>query len=226
MSGRTWERAKTVVQAAHEEPEKYGGLAEEMDRAGKVNGVFRKLTIKRKAEAIRREEPSLPPGKYHVIVADPPWTFHKRAQDASHRGTTPYPSMSLDEIRKLDVPQLSLEDSSLWLWTTNSHLRQAFEIMEAWGFQYKTLLTWGKHKIGLGDWLRGKTEHCLVGTKGSPTFVLKAQSTLLLADSGRHSAKPDEFYALVESLCPGRKAELFQRRPRNGWIGHGDEVRK
>ena len=90
-----------------------------------------------------------------------------------------------------------------------SHLREAFRVIDAWGFAYKTMLTWGEQKIGVGDWLRGQTEHCLLAIRGRPTVVHTNQSTLLLANTREHSRKPDEFYELVESLCPGSKLELF-----------------
>ena len=131
--------------------------------------------------------------------------------------------MSIEEISALPVKPLAHADCVLWLWTTNAHLREAFGIMEAWGFDYKTMLTWAKNKMGTGDWLRGKTEHCLMGLRGKPTICLTNQTTLLCADSGKHSAKPAEFYEMVEALCPGSKLEMFQRTSRDGWTGHGDE---
>ena len=75
-----------------------------------------------------------------------------------------------------------------------------------------------------GDWLRGQTEHCLLCVRGKPTIKLTNQTTALLANAGRHSAKPNEVYEMVEELCPGSKVELFQRTPRKGWHGHGDEL--
>jgi len=81
-----------------------------------------------------------------------------------------------------------------------------------------------KNIFGTGDWLRGQTEHCLLATKGRPVVTLSGQSTVLEGKRREHSRKPETFYALVESLCPGSKVELFQRYPRDGWDGHGDEV--
>jgi N6-adenosine-specific RNA methylase IME4 len=114
-------------------------------------------------------------------------------------------------------------DCILWLWTDNAHLREAFDVLEAWGFTYKTTLTWVKDRIGTGDWLRGQTEHCLVATRGTPTVTLGGQSTVIDAPRGEHSRKPEAFFALVESLCPGSKVELFARTPRPGWTQHGSE---
>ena len=231
LSARTLEKARAVVAAADAEPSKYGKLKDVMDRTGRVNGVFRQLKIARQVEAIQAGPPPLPGnGPYRVIVADPPWSYEKRSEDPSHR-PMPYPSMSLESIRALDVASLAHDDCILWLWTTNAHIRDAFTVLDAWGFEHKTILTWGKdhHRktgYGLGDWLRGQTEHCLMATRGKPTVTLTNQTTLLLAPAGRHSEKPVEFYDFVESLCPApRYAYLFSRyRHNDRWDCHGDEA--
>jgi N6-adenosine-specific RNA methylase IME4 len=111
----------------------------------------------------------------------------------------------------------------LWLWTTNAFLREAFECLDAWGFKNKTVLTWVKDRMGLGNWLRGQTEHCLVAVKGKPIVTLTNQTTALSAPMREHSRKPDEFYALVESLCPGNRLEMFARQSRDGWQSCGAE---
>jgi N6-adenosine-specific RNA methylase IME4 len=134
--------------------------------------------------------------------------------------------MAREDILKLPVGDLAAEDCVLWLWTTNTHLFEVPNILAAWGFSYKTMLTWGKPQIGCGDWLRGQTEHCILAVRGKPVVTQVNQGTLLLADRREHSRKPEEFYALVESLCPGSKVELFQRTARPGWVGHGNETKK
>jgi N6-adenosine-specific RNA methylase IME4 len=219
-------RATEVAKAAEAEPEKYGHLLEAMGRTGRVAGVHRNLMVARKAERIAAEPPPLPGGRYRVIIADPPWAYDSRAADVSHRAANPYPQMSIDAIRALPVASLAHDDAILWLWTTNSHLREAFTVLDAWGFRHKTILTWAKDRIGTGDWLRGRTEHCLFAVRGRPVVTLIGQSTLLEAPMREHSRKPDEFYALVESLCPapmGGRLELFARQARPGWISFGSE---
>jgi len=84
------------------------------------------------------------------------------------------------------------------------------------------ILTWAKDRIGLGDWLRGQTEHALMAVRGSPRVVLTNQSTLLPAPMGRHSEKPEAFYSLIESLCPAPVyLELIrtQGTARLAWVG-------
>ena len=235
--------AKEVLQAAEAEPEKYGMYAKDMDRTGKVNGVHKRLKIAQAAESIRAEPPGLAEGPFRVIVCDPPWKYDARGEDDTHRAANPYPSMTIDEIKALDVGARAHENCVLWLWTTNAHLEAAFEIIEAWGFTYRTMLTWVKDRFGTGTWLRGQTEHCLIAlddltepppiggqclmaSRGKPVITLTNQSTVLFAPMRKHSQKPDEFYQLVESLCPGNKLEMFSRQQREGWVGHGNESGK
>lgn len=131
--------------------------------------------------------------------------------------------MSIGEIGALKVP--ADENCILWLWTTNAFMRQAYQVLDAWGFRDKTILTWVKKRIGVGNWLRGQTEHCILAVKGKPIVRLTNQSTVLHAPSREHSRKPEEFYRLVEELCPARvRLELFAREARKGWTSAGAEV--
>jgi N6-adenosine-specific RNA methylase IME4 len=223
---KTIEKARAVRDAAKERPELFGKLAEDMDRTGRVDGPFKRLKVMRQAEVIRAEPPPLPDrGPYRVIVADPPWPYELRKKDPSHRATHPYPQMSIAQICEVDAGRIAHDDCALWLWTTNHHLREAFNVLDAWNFQHKTILTWAKDRMGTGDWLRGQTEHCLFAIRGKPTIILTNQTTLLRGPLRANSQKPDEFYEMVETLCPSpRYAYLFSRNFRERWDGHGDEV--
>ena len=223
----TLAKAEAVVDAAEAEPEKFGPLLEQMDRTGRVNGVYRRLKIAKQAELIRAEPPSLPGiGPYRVIVADVPWPYEVRDEDPSRRGVRPYATMSIADIRATKVSDIAHEDSILWLWVTNHHMREAYELLRAWDFEPKTILTWAKDKMGMGDWLRGQTEHCIMAVRGKPVVTLTNQTTLLQAPMRGHSVKPKEFYDLVEKLCPApRYADLFSRyRHNDKWDCHGDEA--
>jgi N6-adenosine-specific RNA methylase IME4 len=218
--GRTTiERAEAVVEAAEEEPEEYGHLVEQMDRSGKVAGAYRRLTVLRQAKGLEAAAPELPTGPFQVIVADPPWQY-----DSGN--SLPYPTMPLEDIKAMPVREIADENAILWLWTTNAHLCVAFEVVEAWGFEYKTLLTWVKDRMGTGEWLRGQTEHCLLAARGRPVFLHGSHATVLQAARREHSRKPEEFYFLVGETCPGSKVELFARQERDGWQRFGDETQR
>ncbi len=216
--GRTTiERAEAVVEAAEEEPEEYGHHVEQMDRSGKVAGAYRRLEVLRQAKELDAAPPELPSGPFQVIVADPPWRY-----DSGN--SLPYPTMDIEEIKAIPVAEIADENAILWLWTTNAHLRVAFDVVEAWGFEYKTLLTWVKDRMGTGEWLRGKTEHCMLAVRGKPVFLHGNHTTVLEAVRREHSRKPEEFYTLVEATCPGCRVELFARQQRHRWASFGNQT--
>lgn len=213
----TLARAEEVVEAAEADPDEYGHLVEQMDRSGSVAAAHRRLRVQQQARQLETEPPPLPCGPFHIIVADPPWRY-----DTGN--SLPYPTMDIEQIKALPVAKIAEQDAILWLWTTNAHLRVAFDVVEAWGFEYKTLLTWVKDRMGTGEWLRGQTEHCLLAARGKPVFLHGSHATVLQAVRREHSRKPEEFYALVEATCPGSKVELFARQVRCGWQLFGDQV--
>ena len=114
----------------------------------------------------------------------------------------------------------------LWLWCTNAFMREAYQCLDAWSFKEKTILTWDKEKIGLGDWLRNVTEHCIMAVRGHPVVSLTNQTTIIREKRREHSRKPEAFYSLVEALCPGSKLEMFARQSRRGWASWGAESEK
>lgn len=214
-----------LLRLARMEPDKQRRVVEVVT-SGKAKGVAeaaRKIERAAQADAIRRYQP--PEGRFPVIVADPPWPYECRTEDVTHLGTVPYPTMSIQEISALNIP--ADEDAVLWLWTTNSFMRQAYDVLDAWGFREKTILTWVKPRPGIGNWLRGQTEHCILAIKGKPIVQLRNEGTVLLAPVREHSRKPDEFYRLVEGLCPAQaRLELFARESREGWTSAGAETGK
>jgi len=214
----TIDRAEAVVEAAEEDPEEYGYLVEQMDRSGKVAGAFRRLEVLRQAKELDAAAPELPTGPFQVIVADPPWRYESG-------NSLPYPTMGIEEIKAMPVVEIADENAILWLWTTNAHLRVAFDVVAAWGFEYRTMLTWVKDRMGTGEWLRGQTEHCMLAVRGEPVFLHGSHATVLEAARREHSRKPEEFYSLVESTSPGGRVELFSRQERAGWSAFGNDVR-
>ena len=203
------------------EAEEQKRVAERLSLGASSVRVARKGLI---ADKIDREAAKWPDGPFNVLVADPPWQYEKRVNDATSRNQVGYPTMDQKEICALDVASIAHNDCILWLWTTNAHMEQAYEVAREWGFTTKTILTWVKPSIGMGDWLRGQTEHCLLAVRGKPTIRLSGESTVLHGPRRAHSEKPDEFYQMVEKICPGSKCELFSRTSRPGWKAWGGET--
>lgn len=159
---------------------------------------------------------------FATILADPPWDVLQKGGRGAHRH---YSLMTLDEIAALPVGVLANVDAHLWLWVTNATLFAGQAVMNAWGFTYRSCLTWVKPGLGLGSsYLRNNTEHLLLGTKGRAPILYRSQPTWLYAPRQDHSHKPEEQYAIIERCSPGPYLELFARRKRQGWQVWGNEV--
>jgi N6-adenosine-specific RNA methylase IME4 len=162
--------------------------------------------------------------KYHVIVLDPPWGYGTEYDPNGRRSANPYPEMSLEEIKNIDIP--ANNDCVLWLWTTHKFMRHSFDLLDAWGFEDKAILTWVKDRMGLGSWLRSQSEFFIMAVKGKPTINLTNQTTIINGKLREHSRKPDEFYEMVDSLCTGLKIDYFSREQREGWDTYGNDDEK
>ena len=131
--------------------------------------------------------------------------------------------MPIDEIESLPIGDIADNNCHLYLWVTNRSLPKAFRLIEAWGFRYITCLTWVKPSIGMGNYFRGSTEQVLFAVKGSQPLKRKDVGTHFEAPRGKaHSAKPDEFYKLVESCSYGPYIDIFGRKGRKGWSVWGE----
>jgi N6-adenosine-specific RNA methylase IME4 len=170
---------------------------------------------------------------YNVIYADPPWDYGgsgiMNAEACSH-----YAVMSFENIKQyLQTIALQIaDDAVLFLWVTNPFLEQSFEVVKAWGFQYKTNIVWRKTELkkwGVGFYVRGQHELLLICTRGSFTPLDKnispPISSVLEAPIGEHSAKPEEAYHIIETLYPNcTYIELFARQTREQWDTLGNEA--
>ena len=164
--------------------------------------------------------------KYHIIYADPPWRYDFAATE-NRAIENQYPTMKLDEIKALPIPEITTDDAVLYLWATAPKLPQALEVMESWGFMYKTNAVWVKDKIGMGYWWRNQHELLLVGTRGSfspPSEDLRL-SSVFFEPRTAHSMKPDAIADAIAGMFPNlSKIELFSRQPREGWAAWGNEI--
>lgn len=145
--------------------------------------------------------------RYRTIVADPPWRFGSAATKADARKH--YATMPLEEIQALPVGEWAADDAHLWLWAVNGLMEGAYTVVRAWGFTPVTMLTWCKTQPGVGYYLRTNTEHAILASRGEPMVPdEKAIASWFIWPRGRHSAKPDAFYDLVEQVSPEPRLEL------------------
>ncbi len=166
------------------------------------------------------------PGHYSAIVIDPPWDWGDEGDaDQFGRARPTYATMPIEEIAALPVNEWAAKNAHLYLWITNRSLPKGFALLERWGFRYVTVLTWCKPSIGMGNYFRGSTEHVLFGVRGSLPLLARDVGTYFAAPRPKgHSAKPREFYELVERCSPGPFLDVFARSPRDGWTLWGAEA--
>ena len=182
-------------------------------------------------------------GGFGTVLIDPPWRYTQGlSTSAKTRGSAEkvYAVMDDDEIVALPIASLLAPNAQVWLWATNAHLHRAFHCLDAWGLEYKTMATWVKNRMGLGYWLRGQSEHLLLGIKGWPREKMTGPhgatglswSTLIEVDEvplfddpvRQHSQKPAGAYHMIEAVGMPPRLELFARQRRDGWIAWGNEV--
>jgi N6-adenosine-specific RNA methylase IME4 len=172
--------------------------------------------------------------EYEIVYADPPWkylTYSNKGQGRS--AESHYPTMTIDEICKLPVSEITKKDAALFLWITFPMLNEAFRVIGAWGFRYKTVaFVWIKQNKktpslfwGLGFWTRSNAEICLLATKGHPKRVSAKVHQVIMSPIEEHSKKPDETRDRIVTLMGDiPRIELFARHKADGWDVWGNEV--
>jgi len=163
-------------------------------------------------------------GPFDLVLADPPWRYDHQEAD-NRKIENHYLTATIEEIES-HCPNTS-PDSILFLWATSPKLKDAIQVMEAWGFEYKTHAIWDKQIIGMGYWFRGQHELLLVGTKGSPGATPQEfrVSSVFREKRSKHSAKPLCVYEWIEKAFAHKsKLEMYCRSPRKNWAAWGNEV--
>lgn len=169
---------------------------------------------------------------YRTIVADPPWPYGQRgayswrqSRPSGEARPLPYETMTLAEIAALPVGELADEQAHLYIWTTQRFLWDAAALLPGWGFEAKHLLVWAKTPTGwgIGGAFAPSTEFVLFGYRGQLGAKSRVMRDWWNWPRGAHSAKPEAFLDIVESVSPGPYLELFARRNRLGWDTWGNE---
>lgn len=174
--------------------------------------------------------------RFGTILADPPWQFQNSTGKVApeHKRLNRYATMTLSDIKALPVQQVAKDPAHLYLWVPNALIKEGLEVMEAWGFTYKTNLVWykirkdgGPDRRGVGFYFRNVTEILLFGIRGKNARTLqpgRSQENIITSQKREHSRKPDEQYRIIENCSQGPFFELFARHKRTGWTSWGDEV--
>ena len=174
--------------------------------------------------------------RFSTVLADPPWRFQNRTGKVApeHRRLCRYETLSVEEIAELPIADHVKEIAHCYLWVPNALLPFGLEVLDAWGFEYKTNLIW--HKVrkdggsdgrGVGFYFRNVTELILFGIRGKGARTLqpgRRQVNLIATRKREHSRKPDEQYEIIESCSWGPYLELFGRGQREGWTLWGNQA--
>ena len=218
---------------SHTTAEQYDAIQRKGTEEQKAEVASGNVSIKKvytqiqKAERLETNKAAeWPKGKYRVIYADPPWQY---GDERSGMGgaVDHYLTMSLEEIKALPVKDLSEDNAVLFMWVTAPMLmKEGNEVLDAWGFTYKTNIVWDKVRANLGNYTSVRHEHLLIATKGSgvPDNTTRIDSVQTIERTGRHSEKPKEFRNIIETLYTyGNKIELFARKQTEGWDVYGNK---
>ena len=198
-----------------------------------TNLMLRKAQeIKRQQKAGGLESQPLPEGKFRIFYADPPWAYGNSGvitgDDNYGRAERHYPAMSIAELCALglEIKAMADDDAVLFLWVTSPLLAECFEVIKAWGFQYKTSFVWDKVRHNFGHYNSVRHELLLVCTRGSclPDVPTLHDSVVSIERSDKHSEKPEEFRQMIDGLYAwGNRLELFARCQVDGWEAWGNE---
>jgi|694.fasta_scaffold91441_6 N6-adenosine-specific RNA methylase IME4/ParB-like chromosome segregation protein Spo0J len=167
--------------------------------------------------------------KYRVIYADPPWQYDLEQTSPNLGGAIKhYNSMSIEELCALPIKDIAEKDAVLFLWITSPKLNLFLQLMEAWGFEYKTSFVWDKVKHNMGHYNSVRHEFLLIGGRGKSTPDIKHlyDSVISIERSDKHSEKPVEFMDIIDNLYQhGNRIELFARQAKkDNWYFWGNEV--
>jgi len=174
-----------------------------------------------------------PDKKYQIIVVDPPWQIAKiQRQVRPNQIHMDYPMMSLDKIKNLPITTIADDLCICFIWTIDKYLHETRPILEKWGFNYHLTMAWDKTNGFAMYGFNRRTEFIVVGLMGNHEAYPKRQTirTSFTAKSPYHSAKPDEFYQMLDVLPYNPRIDLFARKQRKGlfiknaWDVWGNEV--
>jgi len=184
----------------------------------------------------------LPEGPFNIIYADVPWQYQDKASAGKRGACHKYPVMSIDDIIAMPVKDIAAENAVLFMWVTMPHLNIFMDVVNSWGFNYKTVaFTWVKKNKkadspfwGMGRWTRANAEICILATKGSPKrqsagvhsiVGTEEDEEVICSPIREHSRKPDAVRERIVELCGDLpRIELFAREQFEGWTTWGNEV--
>lgn len=180
---------------------------------------FKPLEIQETSEVVT----IIPDGEFNVIYADPPWAYSNSGFDMS--AAKQYPTMATEDICEMDIESIVSENAICFMWVTNPLLEDGIDVMNSWGFEYKTNMVWIKDRHTAGFYVFGQHELLLIGVRGSMLPSGEKYKSIITGENSIHSKKPDSVRTMIEKMYPGQKyLELFARQKSENWEVFGNEI--
>lgn len=218
-------KLRTVAEIEKKAPEALPAIRSGEKTIAEVKTAIRRT--ERLDKITRLSDPGpLPDRRFPILLVDPPWRYDYTETD-SRAIENQYPTMSLADLCTFKVRDIAAKDAVLFLWATSPKLVEALQVISAWGFEYRTSMVWVKDKIGMGYYVRSQHELLLIAKRGELPMPEPAArpSSVLTASRGKHSEKPEQIYALIETMYPTLpRIELFARGRRDGWTAWGNQA--
>lgn len=179
------------------------------------------------------EQMPFPNKKYQIIYADPPWSYRDKALAGNRGAGCKYKTQKNDWLNNLPVSDIADENCMLFLWVTMPKLNECWDLITAWGFEYKTAaFTWVKKNKkadswfwGMGNWTRANAELCLLAVRGKPKRISARVHSVIDAPIQKHSQKPQEARdRIIELVGDLPRIELFARNKTEGWDAIGYDI--
>lgn len=228
ISRDTYHKILNIKEAIESNHEEFGDIPKRLENGMSVEYANKMVNTAKKVDT---PTPDLPPDMYDIVVSDPPWKYELQLE-----GSPNYKTMTLEEMKE-QIPKLPVyKDSLLFMWATNPKLKEAVNLMEFYGFEYKTNIVWVKQKneklqSGTGYYVKGSHELLLIGVKGNPGVPKESERipSVVFAPRTSHSEKPRIFSRIIEKYYPKKKKlEMFARKKDSEddgtWTYWGDSI--
>lgn len=222
---------KTAENDVDSEPIVPSGTPTPLSASGADVGRMVEQKARRQANKERQKDNTtapVPEGVFDVVYADPPWRYDNSGFPMAAEAQ--YPTMDTKSIAAYrdkdgkEIYEAIADNAVLFLWVTNPLLRDGLEVMDSWGFDYKTNLVWIKKNHTAGFYVFGQHELLLIGTRGTGMLPVWKPKSIIQGDNVTHSQKPTDVYETIERMYPGHQyLELFARVRRDGWESVGNE---
>ena len=221
--------AAFVARSDATQEERQAVLDDVTDPKARKRRTLKSAFQEKRKRALKDNPRPIPEGQYRVAVIDPPWEVTRYNQDTRDETELDYPTMNIEEIKKLPVASHLADDAWVFLWTIQPYLPESYRIISEWGLRYRFTMTWDKGRYGTRHPAlpQYNSEFVVCASRGNPQFIdTRGFFACFQGAYQGHSVKPDEFYDMIRSACEAPRIDLFNRRPIEGFEVWGNQAQE